>query len=250
MGSQRALPASGLFQMPSAQNHQYAKVAYLEVAYFEPLSLFRPERNLFSGSQDLPCSQRIRLGGCNQEQGRLLTPASGHRACNSQSLALSLGDKGTDFCLPGSFWEPQVSWPPSPECTLPAAVPRPPLLGTQVFVPSWSVGSPSHACSLAAGETGKVGFWLLFWGCADTSGEIFPWMQKGFLKVLDDCTSWQMSPPQLFSQPSRPSSALDHSYITFKNWQRGDDKCSVKFPTPRWRDREAGANVWLRKVTV
>lgn len=50
MGSQRALPASALSQMPSARNHQHAKVACLEVAYFKPLSLFRPERNPLSVS--------------------------------------------------------------------------------------------------------------------------------------------------------------------------------------------------------
>lgn len=69
------------------------------------------------------------------------------------------------------------------------------------------------------GETGKVGSWLLFSGRADT--EIFPRMEKGFLKVLEDRTAWQMSPPQSLSEPSRPSSALDHSYNTFKNWHGG-----------------------------
>lgn len=50
------------------------------------------------------------------------------------------------------------------------------------------------------GETGKVGSWLLLSGCTDT--EISPRMEKGFLKVLEDHTAWQMSPSLLLSEPS------------------------------------------------
>lgn len=49
MGGQRALPASAVSQVTSAQNNQYDKVTYFD----EPLYLFRPKRNLFSGFQNL-----------------------------------------------------------------------------------------------------------------------------------------------------------------------------------------------------
>lgn len=75
MGRRRALPASAVSQATSAQNNQYDKVAYFDVACSEPLYLFRLERNLFSGFQNLHTARESDLEVLTRKQSGFLLPA-------------------------------------------------------------------------------------------------------------------------------------------------------------------------------
>lgn len=50
-GEQRALPTAAVSQVPLAQNNQYAKAAYFEVACSEPLHMWR-----FIPAHSIPCN--------------------------------------------------------------------------------------------------------------------------------------------------------------------------------------------------
>lgn len=126
MGRQRALPASAVSRVTSAQNNQYDKVAYFDVACSEPLYWFRPKRNLFSGFQnlhtaresDLKVPTRKRQASCYWHWVQTL---------QLTLLTLSMRYKVTDLCLPSSLWKPHISFVPSPECTLHAVALHTPL---------------------------------------------------------------------------------------------------------------------------
>ena len=184
------------------------------------------------------------IGGYNQGQGRLIASA-GHRPCSSH-------------CWPRA--QRQGCRPLAPQQLLKAPWLCSPLLIMNLqavsfaclsllpwifFVFIWSVESVPCVCSLAIRETGKVGFWLLLWGWAGMSHNV-----EGFQKVLEDHKSWPMSTRLVFSYTRYLSPHLDHSYITFRNWQRRNEKCSVKFLTPWWRNREGEANTWERIGTI
>ena len=184
------------------------------------------------------------IRGYSQGQGRLIAGA-GHRPCRSHCWPWAQR-QGSRLLAPQQLLKaPRLSSPLLIMNLQAVSFTHLSLLPWTFFVFIWSVESVPRVCSLAIRETGKGGFWLLLWGWAD-----MPHNVKGFQKVMEDHKSWPMSTLLVFSQTRYLSPHLDHSYITFRNWQRRDEKCSIKFLTPWWGNWEGGANAWERKGTI
>lgn len=160
----------------------------------------------------------------------------------AQTLQLTPLSTGYSPALPSSFWKPHRSLVPSPEHTLHDATIHTSLFSEFISVCLHPICGVHAKCLLSSFKGDWEGGFLA------SHLRMYRHIRREMLLNVDGVLkvshkSWQMSIPQLFSQPSYLALLLTTVTSLFK-LAKGHEKRSAEFPTPWWRNREKGANAW------